>query len=48
MLRDIYQMGAILGRKKYRFLGWAYRVFLIGLTLTFLAYTYEQFLGPIF
>jgi len=47
MLRDIYQMGSILGRKKYRFLGWAYRVFLIGLTLTFITYVYEQLAGPI-
>ncbi|ASK88610.1 Pycsar system effector family protein [Sphingorhabdus sp. SMR4y] len=47
MLRDIYQMGTILGRKKYRFLGWAYRVFLTGLTLTFIAYVYEQIAGPI-
>ncbi len=47
MLRDIYQMGVILGRKKYRFLGWAYRVFLIGLTLTFITYVYEQVAGPI-
>ncbi len=46
MLRDIYQMGSLLGRKKYRFLGWAYRVFLIGLTLTFVTYIYEQFAGP--
>lgn len=46
MLRDIYQMGSVLGRKKYRFLGWAYRVFLIGLTLTFVTYVYEQFAGP--
>ncbi|MEH6662567.1 MAG: Pycsar system effector family protein [Parasphingorhabdus sp.] len=48
MLRDIYQMGQILEQKKYRFLGWAYRVFLIGLTLTFITYVYEQFAGPIF
>ena len=40
-------MGAILARKKYRFLGWAYRVFLLGLTLTFATYVYEQFAGPI-
>ena len=46
MLRDIYQMGMVLGRKKYRFLGWAYRVFLIGLTLAFVTYIYEQFAGP--
>jgi hypothetical protein len=48
MLRDIYQMGQILEHKKYRFLGWAYRVFLIGLTLTFIAYVYELFAGPVF
>lgn len=47
MLRDIYQMGIVLGRKKFRFLGWAYRVFLIGLTLTFITYVYEQFAGSI-
>ena len=47
MVRDIYQMGTILGRKKYRFLGWAYRVFLLGLTLTFASYITEQFVGPL-
>ena len=48
MLRDIYQMGIVLGQKKYKYLGWAYRVFLLGLTLSFLTYSYEQFRGPIF
>ncbi|WP_417620402.1 Pycsar system effector family protein [Parasphingorhabdus sp.] len=47
MLRDIYQMGIVLGHKKYRFLGWAYWVFLVGLTLTFFTYVYEQFAGSI-
>ncbi|MGB5723530.1 MAG: Pycsar system effector family protein [Parasphingorhabdus sp.] len=47
MLRDIYQMGIVLGRKKFRYLGWAYRVFLIGLTMTFVTYIYEQFAGAI-
>lgn len=47
MLRDIYQMGRVLERKKYRFLGWAYRVFLAGLTLTFIAYVYELFTAPV-
>lgn len=47
MLRDIYQMGTVLGRKKYRFLGWAYRVFLLGLTLTFITYVTELFTGPL-
>jgi len=29
--RDIYQNGRVLARKKYRLLGWAYRVLLAGL-----------------
>ncbi|HEU0133394.1 MAG TPA: Pycsar system effector family protein, partial [Allosphingosinicella sp.] len=32
MARDIYQNGIVLARKKYRMLGWAYRIFLAGLT----------------
>ncbi len=47
MLRDIYQMGVVLARKKYRYLGWAYRVFLTGLTVTFVVYITEQFAGPL-
>jgi hypothetical protein len=35
MLRDLYQNGVVLERKKYRLLGYAYRVFLIGLTASF-------------
>ena len=31
MARDIYQGGAVLQRKKYRMLAWAYRIFLAGL-----------------
>lgn len=34
MLRDIYQNGMVLQRKKYRFLGLAYRAFMAGLLLT--------------
>ena len=34
MLRDIHQNGLVLQRKKYRFLGYAYRLFLTGLILT--------------
>lgn len=34
MLRDIYQNGQVLQRKKYRYLGLAYRTFLVGLVLT--------------
>jgi hypothetical protein len=45
MLRDIYQNGVVLERKKYRLLGYAYRIFLAGLTLSFLAFT-AQYLMP--
>jgi hypothetical protein len=38
MARDIYQNGQVLKRKKYRLLAWAYRVFLIGLVLSFAAF----------
>lgn len=34
MLRDIYQNGQVLQRKKYRYLGYAYRTFLAGLVAT--------------
>lgn len=35
---DIYQNGRVLARKKYRLLGYAYRVMLGGLILSFLAF----------
>ncbi len=38
MAQDIYQNGLVLERKKYRLLGYAYRVFLIGLTASFLTF----------
>ena len=34
MLRDVYQNGLVLQNKKYKFLGYAYRMFLAGLVLT--------------
>ena len=43
MATDIYQNGRVLARKKYRLLGYAYRVFLAGLTAslaTFLLYRF--------
>ncbi|HEX6376240.1 MAG TPA: Pycsar system effector family protein [Allosphingosinicella sp.] len=43
MARDIYQNGTVLARKKYRMLGWAYRIFLIGLTASLAAFVYESF-----
>ena len=42
MLRDTYQNGVILARRKYRYLAYAYRLFVVGLTLTFLAFVYEM------
>ena len=42
MLRDTYQNGVILARRKYRYLAYAYRLFVVGLTLTFLAFGYEM------
>ncbi len=38
MGRDIYQNGVVLERKKYRLLGYAYRVFLAGLSASFVAF----------
>ncbi len=34
MLRDAYQNGVVLARRKYRLLAHAYRLFVVGLTLT--------------
>jgi hypothetical protein len=42
MLRDVYQNGQVLQRKKYRFLGLAYRSFQIGLVLTFVVFLLES------
>lgn len=42
MLRDIYQNGQVLHRKKYRFLGYAYWTFLTGLTATFVSFVLER------
>jgi hypothetical protein len=41
MARDIYQNGAVLARKKYRMLGWAYRIFLAGLSASLAAFLFE-------
>ena len=43
MARDIYQNGTVLARKKYRMLGWAYRIFLAGLTASLAAFVIESF-----
>ncbi len=38
MARDIYQNGSVLAHKKYPMLGWAYRIFLAGLTASLVAF----------
>ncbi len=36
MAMDMYYLGGVLYRKKYRFLGYSYRIFLMGLILAFI------------
>jgi hypothetical protein len=43
MGRDIYQNGVVLARKKYRYLGYAYRILLAGLTASFIAFVLQYF-----
>jgi hypothetical protein len=43
MARDLYQNGVVLQRKKYRLIGWAYRIFLVGLVASFAAFVAEYF-----
>ncbi len=45
MLRDIHQNGQVLARKKYRYLGYAYRAFLAGLVGSFAAFLFELLSG---
>lgn len=44
MARDIYQNGQVLQNKKYRMLGIAYRIFLLGLVSSCAAYVIQHFL----
>jgi hypothetical protein len=43
MLRDLYQNGRVLAGKKYRLLGYAYRIFLAALVASFVAFVVEYF-----
>ncbi len=43
MARDLYQNGLVLERKKYRLLGYAYRIFLAGLVGSFVAFVAGYF-----
>ncbi len=46
MLRDMYQNGQVLQRKKYRWLGYAYRLFLVGIMASFVALVIELGMRP--
>lgn len=41
ILHDVYQNGLVLQRKKYKFLGYAYRSFMTGLCLTAITFAVE-------
>jgi len=43
--RDIHQNGSVLSRKKYRLLGYAYRVLLVGLVMSLAAFLAPMVLG---
>jgi amino acid transporter len=45
MLRDIYQNGQVLHHRKYRFLGYAYKLFVAGLLATLVVAGIELALG---
>ena len=45
MLHDIYQNGQVLQQRKYRFLGYAYRLFVVGLVITLAAFAVEMVLA---
>ncbi len=45
MLHDMYQNGQVLQHKKYRYLGYAYRLFMAGLTLTVIVFVAEYLLA---
>ena len=45
MLHDIYQNGQVPQRKKYRFMGYAYRIFIVGLVATLVSFVTEMWLS---
>lgn len=47
MTRDIYQLGTVLRRKKYHYLGLAYRVFMAGLAATLVTYAGGELLAQL-
>jgi hypothetical protein len=42
---DIYQNGRVLARKKYRLLGYAYRVLVVGMVCSFIAFVLHLTIG---
>jgi len=42
MAHDIYQNGQVLQRRKYRYLGLAYRIFMVGLVVTLVTFAVES------
>jgi Family of unknown function (DUF5706) len=46
MLHDIYQNGQVLQRKKYKYLAYAYKSFIIGLCLTVVVFLIEYAVAP--
>ena len=44
MAHDIYQNGMVLQNKKYRLLGFAYRIFLVGLVASCVAFVVQYFI----
>lgn len=45
MARDVYQLGQVLANKKYKYLGWGYRVFIGGLIATFAVFLGQMLLA---
>ena len=45
MMHDLYQNGCVLQARKYRYLGYAYRLFLIGLAVTLISFATEVLAG---
>lgn len=45
MARDVYQLGQVLAQKKYKYLGWGYRVFIGGLIATFVVWLLQTALA---
>lgn len=41
LVRDLYHQGRLLAERKYRYLGWCYRIFFVGVLMTAAAWGYE-------